>query len=73
MTVKAELLFAELFNSLLSLDNKLNNAQSVIIFFKFMSYKIEAIREYTIRRTVSKSKQVDNSSYILLAMHLTVL
>ena len=34
---KAELLFAEPFHSLLPLDNVLNIAQSVIIYFKFMS------------------------------------
>ena len=37
MTAKAELLFAELFHSLLSLDNELNIAQSVIIYFKFFT------------------------------------
>ena len=37
MTAKAELLFAELFHSLLSLDDELNIAQSVIVYFKFMS------------------------------------
>ena len=35
---KAELLLAEVFHSLLSLDNELNVAQSVIIYFKFKSY-----------------------------------
>ena len=35
--LNAELLFVELFNSLLSLDDELNVAQSVFIYFKFMS------------------------------------
>ena len=34
---KAELLFVELFHSLLSLDDKLNIAQSEITYFEFMS------------------------------------
>ena len=34
---EAELLLAELFDSLLSLDDELNIAQLVIIYFKFMS------------------------------------
>ena len=44
MTAKDEFLFMELCHSLLSLDNELNVAQSVIIFISSCS-EIVAIRE----------------------------
>ena len=41
MTDNAELLFAELFHSLFSLDDELNIAQSVIFYFHIMLISID--------------------------------
>ena len=41
VTANAELLFAELFHFLLSLDDELNIAQSLIIYFYLMNMSID--------------------------------
>ena len=43
LVYKAELLFAELFHSLFSLDDELNVAKSVIIYFYIMSIFTDVI------------------------------